>query len=265
MAQNELSDRERYSSQYKEGEGMAYAWGKTARLLTEPALMGALQDTGGDFVAVDLCSSYPIYSQIMTGQHKARARTEMRRITGAFVEFLQGAHKRDQFSSLQNLDALTLKRLRNELAPKDSLTRLLMESTLFDLICVESSTGLDEESIHHRLSSGLRDSSRSYEVKTEPPGHIAGDKGTWQYMVSVEEGTTFKKDLEMIMGERNADALIGDMVDYFTQGLLGNIRGFRMVSLDVQDLKSIAQEAEKSFPKRYRNTRYFRGGRSGNN
>ena len=264
-ARQELSEQERYISQYREGEGMAYAWGKTARLLTEPSLMETLQEAAGDFLAVDLCCAYPIYRQIMTGQHRSRRRTEMRKISGAFIDELQGAHKRDLFSSIQGLDALTLKRLRNELAPKDSLSRQLMEGTLFDVMCVESSVGLDEETIRERLSHGFRFSTKSYEVKTEPFGHNPGDKGTWQYMVPVEEGTTFKKDLTMIMGERNADALIDDMVEYFAQKLKGNTRGFRVVSLDIQDLKSISQEAERSFPKRYRNTRFFRGGRNGNN
>src|SRR3989304_1363106 len=265
MATQELSERERYISLYREGEGQAYAWGKTARLLTEPYLMTTLQETTGDFLLVDLCCSYPIYRQIMMGQHKTRTRTEMRRVSGAFIDDLQGAHKRDQFSSVQGLDASTLKRLRNELTPRDSLTRQLMESTLFGLMCVESSRELDEETIRNRLAYGFRLSTKSYEVKTEPPGHNPSDKGTWQYMVSVEEETTFKKDMTMIMGERNADALIDDMVEYFTERLVGNIRGFRVVSLDIKDLKSISQEAEKSFPKKYRNTRYFRGGRTGNN
>src|SRR3989344_2548956 len=260
-----LTERERFAAQYREGPGEAYAWGKTARLLTEPYLMTTLQETTGDFLAVDLCCAYPIYKQIMTGQHRSRRRTEMRKISGAFIDELQGAHKRDLFSSIQGLDALTLKRLRNELAPKDSLSRQLMEGTLFDVMCVESSVGLDEETIRERLSHGFRFSTKSYEVKTEPFGHNPGDKGTWQYMVPVEEGTTFKKDLTMIMGVRNADALIDDMVEYFAQKLAGNIRGFRVVSLDIQDLKSLSQEAEKSFPKRYRNTRFFRGGRNGNN
>lgn len=189
----------------------------------------------------------------------------MRKISGAFIDELQGAYKRDLFSSIQGLDALTLKRLRNELAPKDSLSRKLMEGTLFDVMCVESSVGLDEETIRERLSHGFRFSTKSYEVKTEPPGHTPGDKGVWQYIVSVEEGTTFKKDLTMILGERDADALIDETVEYFAQKLAGNIRGFRVVSLDIQDLKSISQEAEKSFPKRYRNTRFFRGGRNDNN
>jgi hypothetical protein len=265
MAKLELSDRERYASQYREGEGMAYAWGKTARLLTEPFLMEALQETSGDFLAVDLCCSYPIYRQIATGQHKSRTRTEMRKVSGAFVDELQGAHKRNQFSSVTSLDAPTLKRLRNELTPKDSLTRQLMESALFDVMCLESSKGVDEETLKQRLLNGFRLSTKSYEVKTEPSGHNPGDKGTWQYMVAIEEGTTFKKDLVMIMGERNAEALVNDTAEYFAERLAGNVRGFRVISLDAQDLKSISQEAEKSFPKRYRNTRYFRGGRDGHN
>lgn len=125
MARPELSERDRYISLYREGEGQAYAWGKTARLLTEPYLMATLQETSGDFLAVDLCCAYPILKQIMIGQHKTRIRTEMRKIAGEFIHELQGAHKSDQFPSVQGLDAPTLKRLRNELAPKDSLTRQL--------------------------------------------------------------------------------------------------------------------------------------------
>src|SRR3989344_5306867 len=115
MATQELSERERYISLYREGEGQAYAWGKTARLLTEPYLMTTLQETTGDFLLVDLCCSYPIYRQIMMGQHKTRTRTEMRRVSGAFIDDLQGAHKRDQFSSVQGLDASTLKDLETNL------------------------------------------------------------------------------------------------------------------------------------------------------
>lgn len=124
--------------------------------------------------------------------------------------------------------------------------------------------GLDEETIRKRLDHGFRFSTKSYEAKTESPGHNPGDKGTWQYMVSVEEGTTLKRDLTMIIGERNADGLIDDMAEYIAQKLAGKIKGFRVIALDFQTLKSLAQEAEISFPKRYRNTRFFKGGRNGN-
>ncbi|OGH41375.1 MAG: hypothetical protein A3H79_04680 [Candidatus Levybacteria bacterium RIFCSPLOWO2_02_FULL_36_8b] len=62
-------------------EGDTYSWGKTGRLLTEDAFLAVLNASGEDLWAVDLCSSYPILREIMTGQHKERVHNKARKIT----------------------------------------------------------------------------------------------------------------------------------------------------------------------------------------
>src|SRR4029078_2712443 len=64
----------------------AYAWGKTARLLTESELLSSLSATDGPFYALDLCSSYPYYRQMMIGRHRDRVRERSRETVGSFVD-----------------------------------------------------------------------------------------------------------------------------------------------------------------------------------
>lgn len=261
-AEKNRPDLHRFAEQFRPDSGIAYAWGKTARVLTEPFLATALSQTAGDFVLVDLCSSYPIYKQMMIERQRERSRSYITKLTGGFIDELHAPPQKTKFESLRKMSAEDIMRLRKMMAPKGNISRNLLESILLNLVSASSSTVKNEEELTEILDQQFKTSTKGYTMITEPGGK-PGDKGTWQFMLPIDTGFSLQEEFVAVFGEEIASSLLKDLSGYFAGKLAGKIRGFQVVSLDIADLKSIVREAERSFPPRYRNTYYFRSARKG--
>lgn len=242
--------------------GPTYAWGKTGRILTEPFLMAAINETDGDFVLVDLCSSYPIYKQIVIERNRERCQNQVAKVMGDFLnDLLRDSPEKQKLESLREMDKENLARLKEIIAPKRSIARNLLESTLLDLVSSDHSEDLeDKEKVKDILTQRFATSTEGYVMITEPEGKH-GDKGTWQFMMSTNTGFSLQEEFTAFFGEDIAVSLIKDLANYFAEKLTGSTRGFRAISLDIEDLGLITKKADRSFPPRFRNTYFFRNAR----
>ena len=106
--------------------GTVYSWGRTARKLTEPAFKQVLRGATQDIIAVDLCSSYPLYREIMIGQHKQRRAAQAKKAVALFANAAL-------YSGVENapagLDAKDLAALRGVFRNED-ITRGLFEGAV---------------------------------------------------------------------------------------------------------------------------------------
>lgn len=240
----------------REITGQVYAWGKTARLLTEPHFTQAMDDTSGNFVCVDLCSAYPIYREIMTGRHKERCMQQAVRLVGSFIHDLQSPLNKGRLPFVDRFAAVNegenLKILRQKLASRELSPRQLMEASIFNLILSPP----EESALKNHLLSELTNSKETQRVVTEPSGK-PGDKGTWGYFQPVALETTLKQELEEILGDFT-DEFFDVTAGYFASRLTGRLRKTSIVSLDIADFGDIVREAEESFPKLFSDTLFFR-------
>ncbi|QQG44678.1 MAG: hypothetical protein HYW86_02070 [Candidatus Roizmanbacteria bacterium] len=69
--------------------GTMYAWGKTARLVTQKDFLKAVDNTCGDFFMLDVCSSYPTYAQMIRERRKQACYDDARKIIGEVVVSVQ--------------------------------------------------------------------------------------------------------------------------------------------------------------------------------
>lgn len=262
MERERRRESSRRFAEFKLERGPNYAWGKTARILTEPFLMAVINETDGDFVLVDLCSSYPIYKQIVIERNRERRQTQVAKLMGGFLnDLLRGSPEKQELESIREMDKENLARLREIIAPKRSIARNLLESALMDFVSSDPSEDLkDKERVKDILAQRFATSREGYVMITEPEGKH-GDKGTWQFMMSTNTGFSLQEEFATFFGEDVAVSLINDLANYFAEKLAGSIRGFRVISLDIEDLGLITRRADRSFSSRFRNTYFFRNAR----
>src|SRR3989344_5662135 len=156
--------------------GTVYSWGRTARKLTEPAFKQVLRGATQDIIAVDLCSSYPLYREIMIGQHKQRRAAQAKKAVALFANAAL-------YSGVENapagLDSKDLAALRGVFRNED-ITRGLFEGAVFDVLM---SPPPPEERTAEIVSSRILDrflnSDRTIGEAIEPPESIRGAKGSW--------------------------------------------------------------------------------------
>lgn len=247
----------------KDTTGQAYAWGKTARLLTETHFRQAMDDTSGKFVCVDLCSAYPIYREIMTGRHKERCMQQAVRLVGSFIHDLQSPLNKGRLPFVDRFAAVNegenLKIFRQRLASRELSPRQLMEASIFNLIISSPHLGSsknEESTLKNHLLSEFANSKEVHHIITEPSGK-PGDKGTWGYFQPVILEATLKQALEEILGDFT-DEFFDVAAGYFASRLTGRLRKISIVSLDIGDFGDMAREAEESFPKLFSDTLFFR-------
>lgn len=244
-------------------EGDTYSWGKTGRILTESAFLAVLNASGEDLLAVDLCSSYPILREIMTGQHKERIHNEARRFTGMFVNDLNAPLGKNKLPFTANFNTDTLTALRKILTPKRSETRMLLISPIFDLMLNPPPPGnRTPEATSLILFEKFNNSNAYLNHVIEPEGK-SGDKGTWTFIVRHEGENTLPSILSPILGDETINFL-KNLSLYFGK-LLANpntLRGIKFVSLDLAPFGKIVEDAKKGFPPKMQGTLFFKSAQS---
>lgn len=235
-------------------DGSVYAWGKTARLIAEPAYLGARDQTNGDFIAVDLCSSFPYFREIMTGQHKQTMHTQARGIVGKFVDgFFRG---KIRLSTELDKDALVL--FRKKLAPKHGLNRELLTAPIFEIMANPPQLDKrDNASISKTLLEKFMHSKTHYEFVYEPTGKPT-EKGTWVFIKPVQSDATLQEITEPILKDKTLEFLT-QISEYFCEQLAsGNkLRRITFLSLDIAPLADLIRDAKKGFPPKLQNTLFF--------
>lgn len=250
-----------YETHY-EVNGTAYAWGKTARTRTELQLLQALADTEGSFFAVDLCSSFPYYKQLMDGRHKERSRETAKSTVGTFVAQTVYVNAEDNpIVAMRGVAPQTVREIRDALGPKKSRGREFLHKAIFDIIVsptITSDPKTDRETIKQRLLNSFHNSTLVELVLIEPGGK-RGEKGNWEFITSVDVGCTLAQELA---AQPHTD---GAVINLFLEGaadhiaglLAGNLRRETYISLDIRDLNGLAEEADHCFPERVVRTRFF--------
>ncbi len=247
-------------------EGDTYSWGKTGRLLTEDAFLAVLNASFEDLYVVDLCSSYPILREIMTGQHKERVHSEARKIVGMFIEDLHAPPRKNKLPVIAGiLETDTLVTLRKTLAPKREEARQLLTTPIFDLMLnpppPEDRTA---KAISTLLFEKFKNSRVRLDIVIEPEGK-SGDKGTWTFIAPNEREKTLPEILNPILGNRTLDFLEG--VSAYLGKLLAEpniLRGINFLSLDITPLGKIIEDAKKGFPPKMQKTLFFKSAQNSN-
>lgn len=239
-------------------QGNVYAWGKTARLMTESTYFEVRDQIKNDFFAVDLCSSFPYFREIMTGQHKEAMHTEARKVVGGFTYELQSLLQRSKFRSTAINDKTTLKLLHKELAPKHSLGRELLTAPIFEIMAnPPPSNKRSVELISNALFEKFINSDKRYEFIYEPTGK-PGDKGTWEFIAPINTGITLQKIIEPILGSKTEE-FIKNASSYLAEKLVleNKLRKITFLSLDNVPLSELIENAKNGFPPRLQNTLFF--------
>lgn len=240
--------------------GTAYAWGKTARLLTEQQLLQSLADTEGSFFAVDLCSSFPYYKQMMDGRHKERSRETAKSTVGAFIDQAIYVNTADNpIIAMRDIPPKTAREIRDTLGPKKSRSREFLHKAIFDIIVsptITSNPKADRQTIKQRLLNAFHNSTLVELVLLEPSGK-RGDKGNWQFITSVDVGLTLAQELATYTDGAAIDPFLEGAADHIANLLAGNLRRETYISFDIRDLKELAEDANYCWPERVINTRFF--------
>ena len=252
-------DQNSATKSFYEIQGNAYSWGKIARLRIEPAFMEVLETQRGDVWAVDLCSSYPLLRQIMTGQHMQRLKTEANKLTGTFIDDLHAPARKNKLPFAINLPSNIQVSLRKELGPKHSVGRQLLTTAVFKLLNdTLAPNEKNEKNISKILFDDLRNSKLRVRTTIEPDGK-PGNKGNWLFIdFELKEETLFDI-LEPILGE-NTEEFLKETANYFASHLEleKKLRKVNFISLDITPFETIIKDAQKTFPPKMRETKFFK-------
>lgn len=237
-------------------KGGTYSWGKTSRVRTEPAFMEVYRESLDDIWAVDLCSSYPHYREIMTGQHRQRLRVDARKFGNMFITDLHQPRKRLPFTN--TLDHETLEKLKRKMVPKKDITRELLNTAIYTLMLnPPSSKKRNPRSVSNALFDKLMNSDRCLVEVIEPDGTREA-KGNWTYITTVGKKVTLKKILGSILGDKTEEFL-RETADYLAKKLIYeyNLRRVDFISLDNAPFNEIVERAKSGFPPRMQKTLFF--------
>ncbi len=243
--------------------GTVYSWGKTARKLTEPAFKQVLKGATQDIVAVDICSSYPLYREIMMGQHKQRRASQARKSVDLFANAALYVGAR---SAPAGLDAKDLTALRNIFRNED-MTRDLFDGAVFDVLMFPPSPDeRNEETISSMLLDNFLNSDRTVGEAIEPPGSVRGAKGSWVYITSIHRHVHLWELLNSVL-KGATYSFLAEAARHIGSYLVkeDKLRNVTFLSLDCEPLKKMAEDAKakEGFPQALRKTLFFRAAGKG--
>ncbi len=253
-------------------EGNHYAWGRMARLLCEDDYYKAYQATSGNFVAVDLFSSFPIFPQIMRERYRDRCFGVGQQMVRDAVSALQSHQDRLRqdlrIPASELLSDEQKKVFRIELNPRKSYGRQLMQTAIADVLYDPPSLTNDEhnntEALKQKLLRYFRSSTILFGTRHE--GLQIDGKGQWQTIKRFQiDKTLFGVFTQLLNSPDKSSDQIADQVYYlmddlaalFARQCLPIIRSHKVISIDMQDLAKLLEEGRKSFPAEFTNTAFF--------
>lgn len=242
--------------------GDQYAWGKTGHALCNEDYEAAWQNTKGNFITVDLCSSLPMLSQIWREEYRKHCRGEAMRIAGAYAQVLDVPHKSPfaKMNSIMSREVMV--NVRKQLTQKKLLPRELLQAIIQDILYSPPRLKPDEDK-KQQLKEYIIDlfshSSHIYTYQFEREEMVG--RGRWQ--IARPEGTfkTFASEVMKYMeeyGPRYGNEFLDITADFVAEHCLPLLRRFRAISVDCQDPDTLLQKAAASFPTDYWRTEFFR-------
>ena len=245
--------------------GSAYGWGKTARLMSEDIFLDILARTEGDFVFVDLCSALSIFPQMMRERHKERCYVKAKKISGEVAAAIQLPPQKipDAFgeqSVIEKSPPGVLRRLRETLAPQKALARKIITSIIQEVLYTTPTLNGSEEEQEARLVELFLKSFESSDIVYEDVFELREKvgRGGWEIKVPCHTGVTVRDELKSVLGEVDGDIFAKTLAFFIAKKSLPHIRGFQIVSVDVIDPNILREEGQKSFPKGFRSTEFYR-------
>lgn len=243
--------------------GHNYAWGKTARNISEDTIKQTLEETDGDFFLVDLCSAFPLFAQILRERHKKeRCYTQAKKITGELSSILQNSPGRmpdelkGEFNTASEMTEKNRK-LRGAITPKNALLRKVLTSLIEDFLYNPPSINEDdpEKQVANMLLGLFETYNTLYEDIFELEEKVG--RGRWQIRTAQNADVTPYSQFKEILGEE-ADQFMTGLSVFLARKILPNLRRFTAVSLDISDPEELRDESLRSFPNEFNNTEFYR-------
>ncbi len=240
--------------------GSAYAWGKTARIICEPAYQAAVSNTEGPVVALDLCSSYPIWPQILKDQRKMDCFDSAGMYAGLVVRALQTKTGTLlpglSIPTVGDLDDIAKRRIRDTVSPRRSQARLLMQTAVGELLADPPKDNKVQQAVERLMSkfdSSVLVFGKAFELE-----ELVG-RGRWETLVPKMGVRTFNQEIALLAGnDQIAAQLAKDIATFLVNASLYSLRQHTVVSLDIESPNVITENAQKSFPGYIKGTKFFR-------
>lgn len=245
--------------------GSAYGWGKIARVISEDLFVETLGGNNDNFVFVDLCSSLPIFAQIMRERHLDRCYAQAKKIAGDVSVAIQQPPDRIQEAfgghfNVNGKDPERIRKLREAIAPIKAPLRKIITSIIQDVLYSTSFSNESETEREERLTelflAGLKTSDVVYESFYELEGKKG--RGGWEIKKPNHKGITTEKELMGILGEDDGRTFTKDMAFLLARKSLPHIRGFKVISVDIAHPNQLTEDAKNSFPEDFRETEFYR-------
>src|SRR3989344_1181504 len=243
--------------------GHNYAWGKTARDISEDIMKQTLEETEEDFILIDLCSAFPLFAQILRERHKKeRCYSQAKKIVGELVQALETSPKKmpdelkGDFNSGTELSDKA-RSLRNSIVPKNTLLRKVITNLIEDFLYEPPAIHGDEpeKQIAEKLLDLFKVYSTVYEDVFELEEKVG--RGRWQIRTAKETGITPRSEFALILDDE-ANKFMKGLSVFLARKILPNLRRFTAVSLDISDPEELREESLRSFPDEFINTEFYR-------
>ncbi len=250
--------------------GQAYAWGKTARIICEPHYQRALKNTDGTFIAVDLCSAYPWFAQILRESHLQECYHASFQLIGNCIAALQSNSRKLppelQFPTFNRLNDEQRRQLRDTISPRNGRLRRMLQAVVQETL--HSPPQIDTA---HELPSstaqlawhflhGFHTTKIEYYRRFEMDELVG--KGRWEIILARSQVQTPHDRIAVIIGDQKAHEFLKDLARSVSTQCLPLLRKRIITSYDIADPADLIREATTSFPARVRDTNFFfRAGR----
>ncbi|MEK7581402.1 MAG: hypothetical protein AAB512_03905 [Patescibacteria group bacterium] len=268
-----MSDERRYALSTRDVfpiklDGQSYSWGATARTLCEKHIAEAKANSQGNFFLVDLCSSYPIFAQILRERRRdEHCYMKAKRVVGVLTNIAEGDMSQlpddRKMRNIEGLDPEERHNLRKLLSPKAGDIRVLLRAIVTDLLYeppVEKDSTPDEvkrQHIEQKLLAQIRSRNDYYDVMFELPSLIHRG-GNWKILVPHRATKTITERLNAVLDPEKSDAVASDLAMGLSHSLLPDLENHTIVSFDRRSPRDILLDSERSFPDSFKNTYFFR-------
>lgn len=247
--------------------GNVYAWGRTARLLSEESIQHLMQ-IKGSFNMLDICSAYPLFAQITRERIRENNFNTAHTIAGKLIEYLQNPYKFDRINNQQlipsfhTLENTEREQLKRTLSPKKNTPRRMLTASILDILQsppIDDTTGNTDtaQTVAFHLKNLLTQNQHVYRRKFELEER-GPKQGRWEIIVPDDTDNTLYAVVEQIVGSDRVDSLLHEISMFLADHTIPHIHPTMVATLDFASKGKIEEEAKSSFPDDYRRTEFFR-------
>lgn len=260
-----------------------YAWARLARFLD--VRRHAVDNTDGDITYVDLCSSFPLYPEILRSRHAESLFHEVRRAGASLQEDIlnprafPSVHTLFSSPERQRISHGMFKRPVNDAG--NSLRQQLISVVYNSLeeVCTARPDGKDgprlidsirermytERSVTTRSEVSDEDLEARWQLKRDftptdkPLAQTIADLFVPTERGVLDDGRTRRTEIPITqVGEERAAAIVEDLSQFFAKKLSGLVRPYRAVSVDMADPEILRAAAYHGFDENITSTSMFK-------